>query len=125
MQHIIFTLVTKPVWRLASLIILDTVLFTGTNARNVTSFVLIAGFLLLVFTTYQCTRVVLALSALYGLPIGIKRSRRLAGSLSAMISVLVALQSIGELSPRDALVLLPLVILGYLYSFYGRAAQRP
>ena len=116
MSHLITNLIKQPPWRLVTLFVADGLLFGGTSARNVASYVLIVGFLLLLATLYELSQAALAAANLYGLHL--KRRRQLAASLAGLGGVVIALQSIGELSSRDLLVLLPLVIVGYLYSFY-------
>ncbi len=114
MRYIPHIFTHRSVWQLGALCIADGIVFGGTSASSVASPMLITGFLLLAATAYQLLRVLITLASLYGLQV--KRSRRLAVSLTGLASGLVALQSIGELSSRDALVLLPLAIIGYLYS---------
>lgn len=106
-------------WRFLGLLAADVMMFSLTDAANVPSYGLIAGFILLSLTVYMLIHgFISALGFLYGLNIGsVRRKRRLAGSCTGLISFVVALQSIGELSPRDIAVLLPLVILAYLYSY--------
>jgi hypothetical protein len=112
----------KHVWKFVCLLAVDVTVFSSTNARNVPSFMLITGFVLLVATLYYLIYNLLTFARLYGL--SIKRKRRLASVLTGLIAGLVALQSIGELNSRDTLVLLPLVIIGYAYSFYGTTGTR-
>lgn len=112
----------KRVWKFAGLVAVDGAVFGSTNAGNAPSFMMVVGFVLLVVTFYYLIRGLLALARLYGL--SVKRKYRLAGSLTALVGFLVALQSIGELNPIDIAVLLPLVIIGYVYSFYGAVARR-
>jgi len=107
---------------LTGLLVADGVVFGSTNSRNVSSFVLVIGFVLLMTTFYYLLYSLLAFARLYGL--SIRRKRRLAGSLTGLAGCLVALQSVGELNSRDVLVLLPLVAIGYIYSFYERANRR-
>lgn len=106
----------------AGLLIMDAVVFGSKDADRVASFILIIGFLLLLTTFYYAAYGLLAFARLYGLPI--KRKRRLAGSVTGLVGCLVALQSVGELNVRDVLVLLPLVIIGYIYSFYSTDSSR-
>lgn len=113
----------KPVRRLIALLAVDSVVFGSTNAGNAPSFMLIIGFVMLAVTFYYLIHGLLALARLYGLTV--RRKYRLAGSLTVLISFLVALQSIGELNSLDIAVLLPLMLIGYVYSFYGAAARRP
>ncbi len=107
----------KYFWQLFSLLGVDIIWFGITNARNVPSFMLIIAFLLLALTL-NCL-IFGFLTVLEVLGLQIKRKRWLAGTITGLMSILLALQSIDELSPRDVLVLLPLVALGYLYSFYN------
>ncbi len=78
--------------------------------------------MLLAATLYYLIHGLLNVAGLYGL--AVKRKQRLAASLTGLVSGLVALQSIGQLNGRDVLVLMPLVIIGYIYSFYGRDGKR-
>jgi hypothetical protein len=123
MSHIISRIIHKPAaWRLSAVLLADGLLFGDTNAGSANSFVLISGFVLVIATIYQLARALIAAAGLYGLHSG--RPRQLAASLTGLVSGLAALQSIGELSPRDVLVLLPLVVLAYLYSSFIRTRQR-
>ena len=106
----------------AGLLLVDGLLFASTDAANVPSFVVIIGFLLLVLTFYSLVYGFLSLGGVYGVPL--RHKRQLAAYLSAVVGGLVALQSIGELSSRDVLVLLPLAIIGYVYSAYARTNRR-
>ena len=112
----------RHIWKFVGLLVIDGLAFTLTNAKSVPSFMLIVGFVLLIATLYYLVYSLLAFARLYGL--SIRRKRRLAASLTGLISGLVALQSIGELNSRDVLVLLPLVVIGYAYSFYGKTGIR-
>jgi hypothetical protein len=112
----------RHIWKFIGLLVVDGLGFSLTNAKSVPSFMLIVGFVLLIATLYYLVYSLLTFARLYGL--SIRRKRRLAGSLTGLISGLVALQSIGELNSRDVLVLLPLVIIGYAYSFYGKTGTR-
>ncbi len=60
----------------------------------------------------------------YGLLGGAHRKRQ-ARVLTGLVGGLIALQSIGELGPRDVLVLLPLALIAYLYVSYGKAERVP
>lgn len=117
MQFITRTIARKRIWQFLVLLLADGFLFGGTNARNVVSYVVVIGFVLVMATLYYVLYGLLTVIRLYGIPI--KHKRRLAACLTGLISGLVALQSIGELSQRDILVIVPLACLVYLYSFYG------
>lgn len=81
---------------------------------------LVAGFLLLAVSLYAVLLGVLKIGSWYGLS-SVKHRRRLARTTAGVLSGIIALQSIGELSSRDILVLLPLALIAYLYMSYGRA----
>ena len=105
----------------AALLLADGIVFGGTDAVKVTSFMLIIGFALLMATFYCLVHGLLALAGLYGL--AIRQKRRLAGSLTGLMACVVALQSVGELNLRDVLLLLPLVVIAYIYSSYASTAR--
>lgn len=96
-------------------------LFSTTNANNVPSFAVMAGFVLLILTVYYIVYSLIGLLGLYG--IKIKHKRQPAIYLTAMAGLLIALQSTGELGTRDIWVLLPLVVMGYFYSTYARSSN--
>ena len=106
-------------WQGIALLGVDTVFFTVTNPAKVTSSVLMLGFLLMSLSVYYLVGQLLTAVRLYGLSFG-RHQRRLAVFATAIIAGLLALQSIGELSARDALVLLPLAVVLYVYLGYGR-----
>jgi hypothetical protein len=112
----------KRHWKLFGLLALDSLLFGFTNAGSAPAYALIVGFVLLVATLRYLLYGILAFARLYGL--SVKRKRYLAGYFTILTGFLLALQSIGELNSRDVLVLLPLVVIGYTYSLYGKTATR-
>jgi hypothetical protein len=109
----------KYSWLGIGLFLVDLLLFSLTNATNVPSFLLIVGFIAMVVTIYFISFGLLKLASIYG--IRIKRRRRSALYISALVGGLLALQSIDELSWHDTLVWLPLLLLAYLYSSYAKA----
>jgi hypothetical protein len=111
----------KHTWKFAGLAAVDGIVFGLTNAASVPSFVLMVGFLLLSVTFYYLIRGLLTFVGLYG--VSVRRKRRLAAVMTGAVSGLVALQSIGELNSRDVLVLVPLMLIGYVYTSYGKSAR--
>ena len=112
----------KRHWKLFGLLALDGLLFSLTNAGSAPAYALIVGFVLLIATLHYLLYGLLAFARLYGL--SFKRKRYLAGYSTILAGFLLALQSIGELNSRDVVVLLPLVIIGYTYSLYGKSSPR-
>jgi hypothetical protein len=109
-------------WRISSLLAADAVIFGVTNPNDTLSFMLIVGYILLCATIYYLLDGILSLGRLYGVPL--KHKKRFLRSAVFLISGLVALQSIGQLSSRDALVLAPLSVLLYLYIAYSRGGRQ-
>lgn len=109
-------------WRISGLLLADVLVFGMTNPNDTLSFMLIVGYVLLCITLYYLLDACLSLSRLYGAPL--KHKKRFLRSAVLLISGLVALQSIGQLSSRDVLVLAPLSILFYLYIAYTRSGRQ-
>ena len=101
---------------LTSLIVLDGAFFFLTNPNNINSSLLIIGFLLLSLTFFGIFELFLHFLGVGGFKV--KHKRRLSVFLAVIFGFLLALQSIGQLTLRDVLVLLPLSGLLYLYLTY-------
>lgn len=111
-------------WPLAVLAAVDLAVFGLTSPGNVPSTVLFLGFLLLIANFYVLLLAVLKLVAWYGVSPGAHRKRFIRVA-AGVFAGLAALQSVGELSSRDVLVLLPLAFLAYMYLSYGRGRTEP
>jgi len=77
---------------------------------------------LLFSSSYLFFYYVLSFLKLYGFPVG--KKRRLATYLTVLVGALIALQSIGELTSKDVLVLVPIALIGYLYTGYAKPNRR-
>ena len=96
-------------------------LFFGlSDPSKVPSFTLIIAFGLLLLVLYQLIFGLLTVGSWYGLLADRRGRRRLSVVLTGLVGGLVALQSIGELSHRDVLVLIPLMVGFYFYSYAAR-----
>lgn len=113
---------TSHLWKPAGLIIIDFLLFSLTDPHEVPSIMLIVAFLFLAATLFYLFRAVVRALNWYG--IRPTHPRRLVMSVTGVISAILALQSIGELTTRDILVILPLILISYVYLSYGRAAKQ-
>ena len=80
---------------------------------------LIVGFVLVALSTYGLLRLCLAMLAFYGVPLKHK-GRRIALLVGISCAISLALQSLGELTMRDVVVLTLLSGLAYIYMTYGR-----
>ena len=98
--------------------------FALSDTSKVPSFALIVGFVLLVLAFYQALNGLLVIGSWYGL-LSVKATRRrLAGAISGVAGCVIALQSTGQLTKRDVLVLTPLAVGAYLYVYASRSGQR-
>jgi len=102
-----------------ALVIADALFFTMTDPTKVSAAWLAIAFGLLIATLYMIITYILRFLRLYGIRLG-KRERRLALFITATISSLAALQSVGGLNNHDIFVLVPLAVLLYAYVSYGR-----
>ena len=110
----------KRILVIGGLIGLDSLFFGLTSPTKVPSILLIVGFLLLALTIYHLFRLFLVVISLYGLPTR-DHAKRLARLFAGLVAGVLALQSIGELSLRDIMVLTPLAGILYAYLTYGQA----
>jgi len=115
------SLFRRPVRQGLGLLSLDLVFFGLTNPAEAPAALVIVGFILLSLTLYCLIYCLTGLARLYGLSV---RRHSLARSLTLIVSLLVALQSVGGLSGRDILVLIPFALLGYLYNVYAGSSRR-
>lgn len=104
-------------WYLLGLLLADTVFFTLTNPTEVASVVLIAGIILLVATFFMGLSLFLELlsSTATGSP---RQHKTVIWVATVLVAFVVAMQSIGQLSTRDLLAVIPLAVLFVLYTSY-------
>jgi drug/metabolite transporter (DMT)-like permease len=104
--------------------LVDYQFYSRTNPSTASSLYLFVGFILLLLTTYSFVALILDCLGLY-----IERLRTSRKQLTICITciggLLIGLQSVGQLSPRDALVIFPLAIIFYVYYMYARKKMRP
>ncbi len=105
-------------WRISGLLAADILLFGTTDPKNTLSFMLIVGFLLLSATIYYLLDGLLAVLRLYGL--APRNRKRVLRTVAMVVCGVLALQSMGQLSLRDLLILGPLTLLAYFYLAYSK-----
>lgn len=108
---------------LLGVLALDSAFFMLTDPNRVSSILLMVGFLLITATIYVLFDRLYLIAQLYGLTLGSK-PRRFSLIGTVVVAGLVGLQSMGELTARDLLVVVPLAILMYLYLSYGKSRTR-
>ena len=103
---------------LLAVIALDALFFGITDPNKVNSLWLIAGFIILGLSLYVVIKIVLVFLVKLGFKI--KNKRKLAIFIAGLICFLLALQSIGQLSFRDVLIIIPITVLLYVYLAFIR-----
>jgi hypothetical protein len=103
---------------LVILLVLNGLFFSLTNPDHVNSMILIIGFIILTILFYAIIDSLLFLLIKSG--ISLSRPRRIAVFTAILSGLILALQSIGQLSLIDLAVIIPLWMLLYLYTTYIR-----
>lgn len=107
--------------RVAPLLVVDVFFFNLVNPAKSSSFIIIAGCLLLFATFYLANRLLARLLSFF-LMYSERTQRRLALCGTALLCFLLLMQSIGQLDMRDALAAIPLAVAFYMYmSYLGRS----
>ncbi len=109
---------SKLYLELITVVALDAIFFGITDPNKVNSLWLIAGFVLLGLSLYVVIKIVLVFLVKLGLKI--KNRRKLAIFSAGLICFLLALQSIGQLSLKDVLIIVPITVLLYVYLAFIR-----
>jgi hypothetical protein len=103
------------------LLVLDGLFFGFTNPNSINSVYLIVGIILVGITFFGFLDLMLYILTRSGL--NLRHRKKLALYLTAMFVVLLALQTIGQLTFRDVIVIVPLVSLLYIYLTYVRSGS--
>jgi hypothetical protein len=103
---------------IALLIAADVLFFCLVNPTDSNSFVALAGCLLLALTAYALVLGSVRLVAIF-IPISERSQRHLASFTTLSLIFLLLMQSIGQLSLRDTLAVVPLTIILYVYLTYA------
>jgi hypothetical protein len=103
--------------RLLILFAADGLFFSLINPNSVYSFVIVIGFLLLALTIYALIDFLLVLAERI-VPFSLHTKKRIAFASTLVLSLLVAMQSIGQLTSKDILAMVPLVIVLSFYLSY-------
>lgn len=120
MKHLLHT---RHAQICAALIAADCLVFTMVNPRSASAHWLIIGYVLLGLTLFGLSSLIATSLRNYGDVLYAKSRRLLRYGVSILVGV-IGLQSIGQLSVKDVSVLLPFVVLAYLYFGYGKKMAR-
>lgn len=114
----------KRRWYILALLIADILVFFTVDPRQAPSVVLMIGLLLLVATIYIVICAGLYLIG-FGIPSLRKREKKLRILLSVVVAFLVGLQSLGQLTAKDFIAVIPLLLVGYFYLTYPNDQKVP
>jgi hypothetical protein len=107
----------RKLFRLAALFIFDALFFSLVNPIQTHAAVVFVGFALLVLTLYVLIDFLLAVSERI-IPFSPHTKRRMALATTLVLSLLIAMQSIGQLTVKDVLAVIPLIIVLSVYFSY-------
>jgi len=97
-------------------------LFFGLISPSSSTFVIIPAFLLVILSVYAlCTLVVAYIGKMFA--VKPTNQKRIVGMITASSALVVALQSIGQLTVRDVVTIVPLILVLYLYSSYTKSRR--
>jgi len=113
----------RAVLYVALLVVVDILFFTTTDPGKVAAPWLIVGYILAVATLYWIVRAIVAFLGLYSKALR-RQKRRLATLLTLIGAILLAMDTVGQLSFRDLAVLVPLALIAYFYLSYGKSKKK-
>ena len=112
--HINTLLVMRQLVPLAAV---DVLFFNAVNPAKSSSFLIIAGCILLLITLYVVNRAVAKLGAFF-FSYSKQTQRRLAMCMTTLLGFLLLMQSIGQLDVRDVLAAVALIAAFFIYVSY-------
>lgn len=115
---------TKLVRLSLALFVLDLIFFGGLNSSRVSQIILEVGYVTLLANIYLLSYGLTSLIRLYGLVI--KNPKRFSIYTTSFLGVIIGLQSVGELSGHDIIVVLLLAVGSYSYlNYVSKTRQKP
>jgi len=110
---------TRRFIRLGALFVADTLFFGLIDPTKAYALVIIVGFGLLVLTIYMIVDLLLALlERVVMFPVMTRH--RLHTSITMLVALLIAMQSIGQLTTKDLFAIVPLTLVAAFYLSYQR-----
>lgn len=110
--------------RLLVLFVADALFFSFVNPQNVYAVVIIVGFVLLALTLYALIDFLLVLAERI-VPFSLETKKRIALASTLVLTLLIAMQSIGQLTGKDILAVIPLIIvLSFYFSYMSSSKAR-
>lgn len=112
---------SRPFWFGLGLFITDALFFGLTNPVRVASIFLMVGFALVLLTVYWLVFNFQKIAGFY-MP-WLTTQKYLSLTVVACVGILLALQSIGQLTPRDTLLIPFAAFVVYAYASYGKKSK--
>jgi len=110
---------THKLVRILALLVIDGIFFGLIDPRKAYALTIIIGFGLLVLTIYTLVDLLLGLlERIVTFPAMTRH--RLHTSITMLLGLLIAMQSIGQLTVKDLLAIIPLVLVAAFYLSYQR-----
>ena len=113
---------TRKFLRLLVLFAADIILFSFVNPTNAYALVIIVGFVLVSLTLYALIDFLLVVAERIA-PFSLHTKRRIALASTIVLSLLLAMQSIGQLTVKDVLAVIPLLAVLAFYFSYATARK--
>lgn len=113
----------RSVMYFAVVVALDVAFFSSTDPGKVAAPWLIVGYILAVATLYWLVRAFVAFLGLYSKVLR-RQKQRLVKVLTLIGAVLLAMQSVGQLTFKDMSMIVPLSLIAYFYFSYGRSKSK-
>jgi len=110
---------TPKLLRLATLLVVDLLFFGLIDPRNAYALVVVGGFVLLVATLYVIIDLLLILLERV-ITLRPMTRHRLHTATTMLLALLLAMQSIGQLTVKDMAAIVPLVVVAAFYLSYQR-----
>jgi Ca2+/Na+ antiporter len=95
----------------------DILFFSLINPTTSNSYVVILGCVLVILTVYALVLTATRLVAIF-IPISAATQKRFTLFVSLLLVFMLLMQSIGQLSTRDLIAILPLLVVLYIYLAY-------
>ena len=112
-------IITRKLAKLALLITVDAFFFSAYNPENSPPLVVVIGFLLFIATVYVLLKLLAdVISSQFGLKL--PNERKAIATVTTVIGLLIAMQSIGQLTTKDVLAIVPLMLILYLFLTYSK-----
>jgi hypothetical protein len=111
----------RKYWKYGALLIAD-ILFFGMTSPASSAWVIVPAFILIMTTVYVIIRLLVAYAARIVTLKPATRSKIILLT-SVAVGVILALQSIGQLTIRDVITLIPFIVVLYFYLSFSKSRQ--